>query len=139
MPRILFAFFTIIVVYQVHGQGQVYTPLSFSLKSSSSFFNKDFFKPELRKSADSALIIAAAVLNSQEFRDSISKYQFPCLNYLKKCKQKCAACEDIIPEKVILDSLYRLKRDSLNLNLINDGDCEGGSFGYSYEDDFTIT
>lgn len=117
------------------GQTKTYVPISFSLKSNSSFF-----KPELRKSADSALIIAAAVLNSQEFRDSISKYFFPCKNYLSQCKTKCRNCSDTIPTRVILDSLYRLKRDSLQLILLNDGVCKGGgSFGYSSADVFIIT
>ena len=123
----------------VNGQYYYYKKLVFSLKSNSNSFNK--FKPVFQKTADSALIIAAAVLNSQEFRDSLSKYKFICQNYSDSCSLKCEDCDHgIISTKVILDSLYRLKRGPIQLILRNDGTCnKGGSFGFSEKDKFVIT
>ena len=114
-----------------------YPDMSGSIDNSYGYIN---FKNNFRQIADSAIIIAAAVLNSQEFRDSIAKYTFPCKNYLDNCRSKCSDCNhDEIPTKVILDSLYREKRKPIRLIMHNDGDCDdGGSFGYSYENDFEV-
>ena len=120
----------------INGDVYTYKKLTFYVKNNSECFSE--FKPLFKKTADSALLIAEAVMNSQEFRDSIAKYSFPCRNYLKYCSQKCTDCNNgIIPTKAIFDSLYRCKRDSLQLLLFNNGDCDG-SLGSSSEGVFTI-
>ncbi len=101
--------------------------ISFSLDPKSFFFEEKY-----KKCADSALIIAAAVLNSEAFRDSISKYVFTCKNYLIKCRWKCDDCSDTISTKTIFDSIYRNKSYTLRLILKNIGKC-GGTFGESSE------
>lgn len=117
---------------EVKNAKEKFDSISFSLNLKSSFFEEKY-----KKTADSALIIAAAVLNSEAFRDSISKYVFTCKNYLKKCQSKCANCGDTISTKTIFDSLYRNKFYSLNLILENIGSC-GGTFGTSRENSPTI-
>lgn len=109
-----------------------YKIIVFKNSSKSKFFDEKY-----RKTADSALIIAAAVLNSNAFRDSISKYVFSCKNYLNKCYKKCNDCEDTIYSKTIFDSLYRTSFYTLELNLENKRGRDG-SFGNSSENNSTI-
>jgi len=89
-----------------------------------------------RASADRAIQIANAVLNSKEFRDSLSAHSYQCRNYLAACRTKCRSCTDVIPSKVILDSLYRNAQWYLDLEL---NPCGGGVFGETSEDSHIIS
>ncbi len=109
------------VAFTINGFSQQKT-VSLSIEKFNSFDQK------YRASADSAIKIANALLNSQEFRDSLSKYKFSCKNYNQ------SSCEGIIFGKVALDSLYRKQNVALILNLLN----EGGAFGDSRKDVYEI-
>ncbi|MBX0335321.1 hypothetical protein K3G39_18965 [Pontibacter sp. HSC-14F20] len=60
-----------------------------------------------------AIKLANLVLNSQEFRDSIGKYDFKCENYGEACSS------DRIKGSVILDSIYRNSTFELDLLMKN--------------------
>jgi hypothetical protein len=95
-----------------------------SVTLSVDHIHSVFFDTNLSASADSAVKIASAVLNSLEFRDSILNYTFPCQNYGNR---KCHA--EPITGQTVLDSLYTKASVSLSLFL---NDCGGGTFGYSH-------
>ena len=92
---------------------------------------KSFHNGPNRPEADTAMLIASAVLNSQEFRDSILSYTFLCAN--NDGDKKCTKRD--IPGNIVLDSLYRQQNVALNLIL---NDCGGGTFGESSKNVFQI-
>jgi hypothetical protein len=112
--------------------------IGYSQAKSVALYVRDF-EPHnttvTRATAERAVRIANAVLNSQEFRDSIAKHSYPCKNYLSVCKKKCQSCSDIISTKTILDSLYRKTKWDLDLEL---NPCGGGVFGETSEDSHEI-
>ncbi len=74
--------------------------------------------------AANAIRIASLVLNSQEFRDSLNKYDFKCENYGETCSSSR------IKGSVVLDSTYRVQIFELDLIMktcINE-------YGHSEED-----
>ena len=111
-----------------------YSKISFHRNADS-----DFFLPRLSTSADSALKIMAAVYNSQEFRDTLATFRFPCRNYSDshRCPANCTRCQgNIIDTQTILDNLYRIPNAGLTLKLDGAG---GDSFGNSLKNIFVIT
>lgn len=71
-----------------------------------------------------AIKIANAVLNSEQFRDSIKKYDFKCENYGKKCSGKRIKSDEVLKE------LYKYSSYDLDLIMKN---C-GNEFGHSEKD-----
>jgi hypothetical protein len=120
-------------------QDVTYKPIKLYMKSNSSFYRPDFFDPTLKSSADSALILACKVLNSQEFIDSFSKCNFYFKNYIKTSNTKCKSKFDVIAQKEIFDKIFLSKKDSITLLLINSGGCNDGSMGMSQENIYKIT
>lgn len=75
-----------------------------------------------------ALKIATIILNSQEFSDSLNRYNFTCENYGVKCNN------ERIKGSVVLDSLLRAKNVALDLTMRN---CSH-EYGHSEKDKYFI-
>lgn len=106
----------------------VYSPIAFKLKD-----NSQFFLPRLKTTADSALKIAAAVYNSQEFKDSLASYSFRCKSFGRRCAQQCDDCENgRFNIQTVFDSLYRQANVGLTLQLEQNGSGFGSTSADSY-------
>lgn len=97
-------------------------------------------KPDFRDTALSALGILSQVFSSSEFRDSVSKYSFPCTNGRRTpctaSPQLAAAKCDVLSNTVLGSTVYGdLLADSIrqiSLHIRTHAESTTSTFGYAY-------